>query len=117
MLGRRMIKKLSWSLQALIAFGLSVIFTLYMAPAPAKIQTADMLAAVSLVLGMVTIGVRRTQLVDAIKPVAPLLVILAYMIAQFVLFGAMGNVPYMQQLLYGFVPYIFSTCCFATARN
>ena len=109
-----MIKELSWSLQALIAFGLSVIFTLYMAPTPAKFQTADMLAAVSLLLGMVTIGVRRTQLVDAIKPIAPILVILAYMIAQFVLFGAIGNVPYIKQLLYGFVPYIFFYLLFRT---
>lgn len=109
-----MIKELSWSLQALIAFGLAVIFTLYMAPSPAKFQTADMLAAVSLLLGMVTIGVRRTQLVDAIKPIAPILVILAYMIAQFFLFGAIGNVPYIQQLLYGFVPYIFFYLLFRT---
>lgn len=106
MVGRRMIKKMSWSLQALIAFGLSVVFTLYMAPTPAKYQTADMLVAVSLVLGMMTVGVRRTQLVDAIKPVAPLLGILAYMIAQLLLFGAIGNKPHIQQLLYGFLPYI-----------
>jgi len=101
-----MIKELPWPLQALIALGLSVIFTLYMAPTPAKYQTADMLAAVSLAFGMVTIGVRRPQLIDAIKPVAPLLFILAYLIAQSLLFGAMGNKLYIQQLLYGFVPYI-----------
>lgn len=98
-------KKQSWPLQVLIALWLSVIFTLYMAPTAAKYQSADMLAAALLVLGLTTIGVRRSELIGAIKPLAPLLAMLAYGSARLLLLGDGGG-AYLWQLLFGFVPYL-----------
>jgi hypothetical protein len=64
-------KELSWPLQAIAALWLSVIFTLYLAPSVAKYQAADMFAALFLALGLAIIRVRSSEVLDAIKPVAP----------------------------------------------
>jgi hypothetical protein len=99
-------KDLSWLLQALIALWLSVIFVLYTAPTAAKYHAADLLAGVLLVLSLVAIGVRRLGLADATKSVLPLIAMLAYVIAQALVLGDGGGWSYIQQLLYGFVPYL-----------
>lgn len=101
----RIKKEFSWPLQAIVVLWLSVIFTLYMTPSAAKYQAGDMLAAALLVLMLAAIGVNRSGLADAIKPVAPLLVMLGYIVAQGFWLGDGGSGPYVQQLLYGFVPY------------
>ncbi len=93
-------------LQALIALWLSVIFVLYTAPTAAKYHAADLLAGVLLVLSLVAIGVRRLGLADATKTVLPLFAMLAYVIAQSLMLGDGGGWSYIQQLMYGFVPYL-----------
>lgn len=93
-------------LQALIVLLLSVIFVLYTAPTEAKYHAADVLVAVLLALSLVAIGVSRVGLADATKAVLPLVVMLAYVTAQVLALEDTSCWPYIQQLLYGFVPYL-----------
>lgn len=93
-------------LEALIALWLSAIFVLYMAPTAAKYQAADLLAVALLALAWVAIGTSRSGWASAIKPMAPLLAILAYVVTQELVLGGDGGWPYMRQLLYGLVPYM-----------
>ena len=93
-------------LQVVVAMWLSVIFTLYLAPTAAKYLAADWMAAVLLVLALAAIGLSRTRLAAGIKPMAPLLALVAYVLVQGFVLGETGGLPYVRQLLSGFVPYV-----------
>ncbi len=101
-------KDLSWLLQALIALWLSVVFVLYMAPTAAKYHAADMLAGLLLMLSLVAVSVRRLGLADATKPMLSLIAMLAYVIAQALVLGDGdgGGWSYIQEIMYGFIPYL-----------
>lgn len=60
------------------AIWLSLIFTLYLAPS--KYFTADLLAAVLLVITLAVLGLRRSGVMAGIKPLAPLLAMLLYVV-------------------------------------
>lgn len=100
--------ELSWMPRAAIAVWLSVIFTLYLAPSREKYEAADMLAAALLVLTIMVRGARPSELVAAIKPLAPLLLMTTYVLLQGLTPGYAGGMgmQYALQLLYGLVPYL-----------
>lgn len=96
----------TWELQVVVAMWLSVILTLYLAPTAAKYLAADLMVAVLLVLALAAIGLSRTRLAAGIKPMAPLLALMAYVLVQGFVLGETGGLPYVRQLLSGFVPYV-----------
>lgn len=97
--------KLAQVSPAASAIWLSLIFTLYLAPS--KHFTADLLAAVLLVIALGAIGLRRSGVMGCIKPLTPLFVMLLYV----VLFDLSSEaepdaVFYMRELLLGFIPFL-----------
>ena len=97
--------KLPQVTQVASAIWLSLIFTLYLAPS--KYFTADLLAAVLLVIALGAFGLRRSGVMYGIKPLAPLLVMLFYVGVFGLSVGAVPDaVPYMSELLIGFVPFL-----------
>lgn len=83
---------------------LLLVFTLYLAPG--KHLAADVLAAVLLLIWLTVIGVRRSGIENAIKPLAPFLILLFYIIALNTVHGLTLDTGYIQQLLVGFVPFL-----------
>lgn len=97
--------KLPQVTQVASAIWLSLIFTLYLAPS--KYFTADLLAAVLLVIALGAFGLRRSGVMGGIKPLAPLLVMLLYVGVFGLSVGAVPDaVPYMSELLIGFLPFL-----------
>ncbi len=94
------------ALTAAVAMWLSIILTLYLAPTAAKYLAADLMAAVLLVLALAAVGLSRARLMIGIKPMAPLVLLLAYVVVQGIVLGDAGGLPYASQLLSGFVPYL-----------
>lgn len=100
--------ELSWMLRAAIAIGLSVIFTLYMAPTPEKYEMADILAVLLLIPVLAKYRMGLSKWADSIKPLIPLLVLMAYIALQAWTVGDGGEagLRYVLQLLYGLLPYL-----------
>lgn len=92
-------------LAAASAIWLAVILVLYLAPT--KYYTSDLLAAVSLIILLAALGLRRSGITGGIKPLAPLLVMLLYV---FLLYLSTKAGPeavfYMRELLIAFVPFL-----------
>lgn len=106
----------SWWPGALLALWLSVIFTLYLAPSPEKYHAADLLALLLLVPVLVKYRSGLSSLWMSAKPVAPLFILMAYVVLQ----AWALDVPmdassrYVAQLLYGFLPYLL---CYLVFRH
>jgi hypothetical protein len=83
---------------------LSVIFTLYLSPS--KYATADLLAALLLVVTIGVFGLGRSGIMTAIKPLAWLLTMLLYVVVFGLSRPELDMVPYLRGLLIGFVPYL-----------
>lgn len=89
-----------------LALWLSLIFTLYLAPTAEKYVKADVLAAVLLVVCLIAFGLRRSGVVETVKPLAPLLALLFYEIALTVVSKTASDTHHIQQSLVGFVPFL-----------
>lgn len=97
--------KLAQVQPAASALLLSIIFTLYLAPS--KYFMADLLAALLLVIAIGAFGLRRSGVITAIKPLAPLLAMLLYVVVFDLSRGdESGAAPYVRELLIGFVPFL-----------
>lgn len=105
----------SWWPGALLALWLSVIFTLYLAPSPEKYHLADLLALL-LVPVLVKYRSGLNSLWMSAKPVAPLFILMAYVVLQaWALDVPMdASAQYVVHLLYGFLPYLL---CYLVFRN
>lgn len=86
------------------SIGLCVIFTLYLAPT--KYFMADLLAVLLLIMVIGVFGLHRSGIITAIKPLAPLLAISLYVVVFDLSRRELGAVPYVMELLTGFVPFL-----------
>lgn len=106
-----------WLLKAALILWLSVIFTLYLAPTPQKYEKADLLAVLLLIPLLVRYRTQlSTLLMGSIKPLIPLLALIAYVALQAwtVDQGGPAGLRYIQQLLYGLLPYFLFYLIFRT---
>ncbi len=84
---------------------LAVIFTLYLAPS--KYVTADLMAALLLVVCLGLLGLHRSGIVDGLKPLAPLLAMLCYVAVLGFSNGTEHEAwSYNQELALGFIPFL-----------
>ena len=105
--------KLPQVTQLASAIGLSLIFTLYLAPS--KYFTADLLAAVLLVIALGAFGLRRSGVMGGIKLLAPLLVMLLYVIGFAAVNQQSSNLLYASELIAGFLPFLLLYVVFRAA--
>jgi len=83
---------------------LSVIFMLYLSPS--KYFTADLLAALLLIITSGVFGLCRSGIMTAIKPLAWLSTVLLYVVVFGLSRPALDMGPYLRGLLIGVVPYL-----------
>ncbi|MDO9438426.1 hypothetical protein [Hydrogenophaga sp.] len=97
-----------WLPRAALILWLSAIFTLYLAPTPQKYEKADALALLLLIPLFVRYRAQLSTLLSGSKPLIPLLVLMAYVALQAWVQGqeSAAGMHYVQQLLYGCLPYL-----------
>jgi hypothetical protein len=90
---------------------LSLIFALYLAPS--KQSTADLLAAVLLVIVLTLLGLRRSGALSGIKPLVPLLGMALYVVLLDLYGGGAHSASrYIREMLAGFIPFFLLFVCF-----
>jgi hypothetical protein len=99
-------RRLNLPLMAKVAASiwLYLIFTLYLAPS--KYLTADLLALLLLVISIGVFGLRRSDVMTAIKSLAPLLAMSLYVVISNLSRREPSAVSYVRELLIGFVPFL-----------
>jgi hypothetical protein len=95
---------------AVPALGLSLIFTLYLAPAPEKYMAANLVAGFWLCILLATDSRREILSFRCARPLMPLLMLLIYAVVLDVLNGTRSSGPILTDFLIGFIPYLL---CYA----
>lgn len=95
----------SWIVRVTVASLLGIIITLYLAPGSAKYEVADLICVTLLILALNVFGIRRLAWSMVVKPLTPLIILLAYAIICELFFDH-GGEAYVRQLLFGFMPYV-----------
>ena len=89
---------------AMNALWLSAIFTLYMAP---TMQNKGDLLAIALLLGyLLMIGLRRSEVMDALRPLTPLLGLLIFVLAADAFYGRTSGNDFIKDTAIGLIPFL-----------